>query len=94
MRRSRSDLGESDFHGSKVAELDDGSRAAVGRDSDRRRALGHHIPKLAPLVDHPVEVRVQAEELAPVRAPLQLLAGEGQRNEFDKRELEMLADLA
>lgn len=69
------DLGESDFEGCEVTELDDGSRAAVGSDSDRRRALGHRVPELAPLVDYPVEVPVRAEELPPVRAPLQLLAG-------------------
>lgn len=86
--------GEPKFHRSKVTELDDGSRGAIRRGTECRRSFGHHVREPAPLVDHPVKMHVQAEELGPVRAPLQLLASERQSNEFDKRELEVLADLA
>ena len=76
-----------------VVEFDDCGSGAVESDPDRGRALGDDVLELSPFVDDLAQVTVDADELAAVGGPLQLLSGEGQGDQLDERELELLPDL-
>jgi hypothetical protein len=52
------------------------TRRAVERDPDRHRACGDGILERSPFADDLTQVTVDADELATVGGPLQLLSGQ------------------